>query len=132
VIPARCPELRGRCTRELYAVQYKLYDVQSVEHLPDGFIAAGFSNGGGMSELAGRRAGPDPLRAGRSVPHAGVDRLGRGGDARRRRDARGVRLPGSGHLFTDASLPDEYDAASAALLFDRVLEFCAAHGPDTA
>jgi dienelactone hydrolase len=33
--------------------------------------------------------------------------------------------PGSGHLFTDETLPDEYDAASAALLWTRVLDFCA-------
>jgi dienelactone hydrolase len=31
---------------------------------------------------------------------------------------------GSGHLFTDPSLPDEYDAAAAELLWERVLEFC--------
>jgi dienelactone hydrolase len=31
--------------------------------------------------------------------------------------------PGRGHLFTDASLPDEYDEASTALAFDRALEF---------
>ncbi len=27
----------------------------AVEHLPDGFIAAGFSNGGGMSEYVATR-----------------------------------------------------------------------------
>lgn len=31
--------------------------------------------------------------------------------------------PISGHLFTDASLPAEYDAAAASLAFDRALEF---------
>lgn len=31
--------------------------------------------------------------------------------------------PIAGHLFTDASLPDEYDDASASLLFSRSLEF---------
>ena len=31
--------------------------------------------------------------------------------------------PGSGHLFTDESRPDEYDAQSAELLWTRVLEF---------
>jgi dienelactone hydrolase len=31
--------------------------------------------------------------------------------------------PIAGHLFTDASLPDEYDEASAALAFERALEF---------
>ena len=33
--------------------------------------------------------------------------------------------PGTGHLFTDASLPDEYDAASTELLWSRVLAFVA-------
>jgi dienelactone hydrolase len=31
--------------------------------------------------------------------------------------------PIAGHLFTDASLPGEYDEASASLLFSRSLEF---------
>ncbi len=31
--------------------------------------------------------------------------------------------PNAGHLFTDASLPDEYDAESAELLWKRVLAF---------
>ncbi len=31
---------------------------------------------------------------------------------------------GSGHLFTDASLPKEYDPASAELLWERVVTFC--------
>jgi dienelactone hydrolase len=32
--------------------------------------------------------------------------------------------PGRGHLFTDASLPEEYDPDAAALLWERVLDFC--------
>ncbi len=31
--------------------------------------------------------------------------------------------PGSGHLFTDASLPGEYQPRDAALLWERVLAF---------
>jgi dienelactone hydrolase len=31
--------------------------------------------------------------------------------------------PGSGHLFTDPSLPDEYDARATGLLWGRVLPF---------
>src|SRR5699024_5802449 len=31
--------------------------------------------------------------------------------------------PGHGHLFTDASLPDEFDAHAAELLWQRVLAF---------
>lgn len=33
---------------------------------------------------------------------------------------------GAGHLFTDPSLPDEYDEQAAALLWQRVLAFCRA------
>jgi dienelactone hydrolase len=36
--------------------------------------------------------------------------------------------PGKGHLFTDPSLPDEYDAESTELLWGRVLPFVAACG----
>jgi dienelactone hydrolase len=34
--------------------------------------------------------------------------------------------PGNGHLFTDASLTQEYDEAIAELAWERVLTFCAA------
>jgi len=34
--------------------------------------------------------------------------------------------PGAGHLFTDPSLPTEYDASAAELLWSRVMPFCAA------
>lgn len=33
--------------------------------------------------------------------------------------------PGAGHLFTDASLPDEYDAEATELMWSRVLPFVA-------
>ncbi len=33
--------------------------------------------------------------------------------------------PGDGHLFTDPSLPAEYDEAATAQLWERVLRFCA-------
>jgi len=36
--------------------------------------------------------------------------------------------PGDGHLFTDASLPDEYDQDSAELLWQRIYAFCQQHG----
>jgi dienelactone hydrolase len=32
--------------------------------------------------------------------------------------------PGAGHLFTDATLPDEYDEPATELLWTRVLAFC--------
>ena len=126
--------------------------VRATEHLRDGFVAAGFSNGGGMAEFVATRrplagvvmiSGTLPLDllgapawpAG--VPaqiHYSVD------DPFRRQDwidavATAVRAagapvdvfdyPGTGHLFTDPSLPDEYDPDSARLLWTRVLEFCA-------
>lgn len=37
---------------------------------------------------------------------------------------------GDGHLFTDASLPAEYDAEASDLLWQRVLAFLEALGPD--
>ena len=33
--------------------------------------------------------------------------------------------PGTGHLFTDASRPDEYDETATELLWTRALAFCA-------
>ena len=33
------------------------------------------------------------------------------------------RYPGSGHLFTDPSLPEEYDAEAAELAWQRALAF---------
>ena len=39
-----------------------------------------------------------------------------------------VDYPGSGHLFTDPSLPEEYDAAATEAFWARVLPFVAACG----
>lgn len=36
--------------------------------------------------------------------------------------------PGSGHLFTDPTLPDEYDAEATELLWSRVIPFVRARG----
>ncbi len=36
--------------------------------------------------------------------------------------------PGAGHLFTDPTLPDEFDAEATELLWSRVLPFVAARG----
>lgn len=120
--------------------------------LADGFIPAGFSNGAGMAEyVATHRAvggallfagaislswiGDPPWPAG--VPaqiHTTVD------DPWREQDqidafAAAVRTvggaveifdyPGSGHLFTDASMAEEYDEGAAELLWARALGFCA-------
>ncbi len=125
----------------------------AVEHLRDGFITAGFSNGGGMSEyIALQRPVAGVLMLSGALP---LDMLGAStwpegvpaqihytlDDPFRRQEAidavaGSVRAaggpleifdyPGKGHLFTDSSLPDEYDAGAAATLWERVLGFCSA------
>jgi dienelactone hydrolase len=129
----------------------------AVEPLADGFIAAGFSNGGAMSEYVATQrrvagvlmlSGVLPLDTlGASAWPAGVPaqihytvedpfRLQAAVDsvaAAIRAAAGAVEVfdyPGDGHLFTDASLPAEYDADNAQLFWQRVLEFCAAPGRD--
>ena len=136
------PELMGRAAA-------------AVEALRDGFLAAGFSNGGGMAEyVATVRPVAGVLMLSGALPPA---MLGAEGwpagvpaqihytldDPGRRQDwidavveevrAAGASVetfdyPGAGHLFTDASLPDEYDREAAELLWERVLSFCAAAG----
>ncbi len=124
--------------------------VDAVADLPDGFIAAGFSNGGGMSEfVASQRNVSGALLFSGVLP---LDLIGIGqwsgvpvqihyalGDPFRSQEgidafvaqvkASGARLEtydydGAGHLFTDASLPEEYDAGAASLLWKRALAFC--------
>lgn len=125
---------------------------EAVRGVPDGFIAAGFSNGGGMAEFVATRRpvrgvlmlsgaldlamiGVDAWPAG--VPaqihytaadpfrnQAGIDAVA----AQVRTAGASVEIfdyPGAGHLFTDPSLPTEYDADAADLLWSRVLPFCA-------
>jgi len=128
---------------------------EAVQGLPDGFIAAGFSNGGGMAEFV---ATVRPVRGvlmfsgTLALEMIGVDAWPAGVDAQIHYatddpfrdqewiDAVVVQVgsagaavdvfdyPGTGHLFTDASLPAEYDEQAADLLWARVLPFCAAHG----
>ena len=126
--------------------------LDGVRDLPDGFVAAGFSNGAGMAEhVATQRrcagvllfSGALPLQllgdarwpAGVPVQlHYAV------GDPRRRPEwvaalteevaASGERLevvdhPGTGHLFTDPSLPAEYDPRATEALWRDALAFCA-------
>jgi len=126
--------------------------VNAVAGLPDGFIAAGFSNGGGMAELVATMRpvggvlmlsgaldlamiGADAWPAG--VPaqihyttadpfrnQAWIDAVA----AQVRSAGASVEVfdyPGAGHLFTDPSLTTEYDAHAADLLWSRVLPFCA-------
>jgi dienelactone hydrolase len=122
----------------------------AVQDLPDGFVTAGFSNGGGMAEyVASRRRVAGVLMLSGALPVAmlGADAWPAGvpaqihyttRDPRRRQEwndavansirAAGAPLevfdyPGDGHLFTDASLPDEYQANEARLLWERVLAF---------
>lgn len=125
---------------------------QSVENVPDGFIAAGFSNGGGMAEfVATKRSvrgvlmlsgaldltmiGVDawPARVPAQIHYterdpfrnqAGIDAVvAQISDAGATVET--FDYPGGGHLFTDASLTAEYDADAADLLWSRVLSFCA-------
>jgi len=129
--------------------------VQAVHDLPDGFLAAGFSNGAGMAEyVATQRPCSGVLMLSGALP---VSMLGTTTwpdavpaqihysehDPFRSQDwidalVRDVRAagapievfdyPGSGHLFTDPSLPNEYDEQAAALLWQRALAFCRAPG----
>ncbi|EAR23840.1 hypothetical protein A20C1_13356 [marine actinobacterium PHSC20C1] len=125
---------------------------QAVEHLPDGFIAGGFSNGGGMAEyvatqrvvsgvlmlsgaldlsMLGVETWPaqvpaqihyaldDPFRSQTEID--AVAQLVRAAGA----VVEVFDYPGAGHLFTDSSLPAEFDAESTELLWSRVLPFCA-------
>lgn len=129
--------------------------VAAVHHLTDGFLCVGFSNGGGMSEyvatqrevtgvvmcsgalpldMLGVDAWPagvpaqihysvdDPFRQDDWVEAVADSVTAAGGDLER------FDYPGSGHLFTDASRPDEYDLDAAELLWGRVAAFCDRHG----
>jgi len=122
----------------------------AVEALPDGFVAAGFSNGGGMSQyVATQRAVAGVLMLSGALP---LDMLGvdtwpasvpaqihyTARDPFRRQEsvdavAASIRAagasvevfdyPGDGHLFTDPSLEREYQPDEATLLWQRVLAF---------
>src|SRR5262249_2647943 len=112
----------------------------SVKTLPDGFVAVGFSNGGGIAEYVAtqRRAGGVVRLAGAvPVDIFGADAGPAGvaaqshyptGDPFRRQEwvdavaaSAGAAdtpielfdYPGAGHLFTDASLAGEYQPAEA-------------------
>lgn len=123
----------------------------AVADLADGFIAAGFSNGGGMAEyVAAERAAGGVLMLSGAAPLGmiGVPAWPSGVPAQIHytagdpfRDQEGIdalleqirasgspveffEYGGNGHLFTDVSLPREYDAQAADLLWQRVLAFC--------
>ena len=125
----------------------------AVRDLPEDLLVAGFSNGGGMAEfVATQRPVSGVLMLSGALPleMMGVDAWPAGvpaqihyatDDPRRiqawvdavvadvRRAGASVELfdyPGTGHLFTDPSLPDEYDQQATQLLWSRVESFCAA------
>jgi dienelactone hydrolase len=128
--------------------------LDAVADLPDGFVAGGFSNGAGMAEyvaLQGRCAGllmssgalPLPMLGADAWPRVPVQLHAAEADPLRHQEwnddflaaarASGASVevfdyPVSGHLFMDASLPGEYDAPAAELLWTRALAFCAAVG----
>ncbi|TFV65778.1 UNVERIFIED_ORG: dienelactone hydrolase [Bacillus sp. AZ43] len=129
--------------------------VAGVADLDDGFVAAGFSNGAGMAEFVAtqRRCAGLVLFSG-ALPLAmlgaeawpadvPVQLHVAEGDPMRKpewdevflADVRAAGAPAevfeypvAGHLFTDASLPAEFDAAAAELLWSRTLDFCARTG----
>ncbi len=109
---------------------------QAVQDLPDGFRAAGFSNGGGMAEYAATQrpcsgvlmlsgALPVPMLGAKAWPAAVPAQIHhREHDPFRQQEwiaavvkhvrAAGASIevfdyPDSGHLFTDSSPPHEYD-----------------------
>jgi hypothetical protein len=123
--------------------------ILGVADRPDGFVAIGFSNGAGMAEfVAANRPVSGVVMASGALPletigitwppgvpaqiHSTVD------DPRREQgaidsvkkaveDAGGTvevfDYPGSGHLFADSSLPDEYQPAEAELMLTRIKDF---------
>ena len=124
--------------------------VAAVEHLPDGFVTVGFSNGGAMAEhVATQRqvAGVVMLSGALPLQMIGVDAWPAGVPAQIHYTledpfrqagatesvaasvaAAGAAVevfdyPGAGHLFTDASLPGEHQPDEAVLLWQRVLAF---------
>jgi dienelactone hydrolase len=129
--------------------------VQAVAGLPDGFVTAGFSNGAGMAEhVATQRHCAGVLMVSGALPlavlgagswPAGVPVQLHRAEADPMRDAdwddtfvEDVRRAGAavevcsypvaGHLFTDPSLPAEFDAAATELLWERAVAFCARAG----
>lgn len=122
----------------------------AVDGLSDGFVAAGFSNGGGMAEyVATQRSCGGVLMLSGALPPEILGAPGwpskvpaqihyTTGDPFRRQEwvdalTNSIRsagapveiydYPGHGHLFTDPSRPVEYQPAETELLWQRVLAF---------
>ena len=141
----------GRYVERLGFPELMRRAVEAVEGLADGFLVAGFSNGAGMAEhVATRRrcggallvsgalplavlgapawpsgtpvqlhlAADDPLRDQAWVDAFLADVRAAGAPVEV------VEHPVAGHLFTDASRPDEYDPAATGALWARALPFC--------
>ena len=129
--------------------------LEAVAELPDGFVVGGFSQGSGTAvHVATKRAvtgvlqfsGLNPLewfgddarwpadvdsQSHQSVGDPFRDPVEDQAAADVRAAGGTLELfdyPGDGHLFTDPTLPDEYDAASTELMWSRVLPFVAARG----
>jgi dienelactone hydrolase len=149
----------GRHTEEIGFPELMRRALEAVGGLPDGFVAAGFSNGAGMAEyVATRRRCAGVLLFSGALPLAmlGEESWPSGtpvqlhyatGDPARHEEwidalaadvhAAGARFelfdyPGTGHLFTDPSLPAEHDPEAAALLWERALSFCRSVRPTAA
>lgn len=124
----------------------------AVASLPDGFVVAGFSNGGVMATYVATKRGVGGVllfSGAAKLEWVGADAWparvpaqihDADGDPYREQDttdavAAAVRAagadvevfayPGDGHLFTDPTLTAEYDEKSAELLWERALAFCA-------
>src|SRR3712207_6000004 len=124
--------------------------LDATAELPDGFVVAGFSNGAGMAEHVAlhRSVSAAVLFSGAlPLPFLGADTWPATvpvqlhyavSDPNRDQDwveqflaaVRASGAPaefheyaGAGHLFTDASRPDEFDAHATEVLWDHVDEF---------
>ncbi|MCV2489726.1 dienelactone hydrolase family protein [Geodermatophilus sp. YIM 151500] len=140
----------GRFVDEVGFPELMRRAVAAAEPLADGFVAAGFSNGAGMAEhVATTRRCSGVLLVSGALPLAvlGGPAWPRGtavqmhnalGDPLRHQDwldafvgevrAAGAptetyEYPATGHLFTDPSLPGEYDAQASEQLWERALRF---------
>ena len=123
-----------------------------VADLPDGFVVAGFSNGGVAAEVVAlNRAASKAVLLHAAIPvsflesgdwpegvpvqiHYSIDDPWRdeGGPealftdvVASKGDVEFYQYTGSGHLFSDPSLPNEYNADHARLMTGRVLRFLA-------
>jgi dienelactone hydrolase len=127
---------------------------EAVAGVPDGFVSIGFSLGSMIAtRLAAVRPVSGVVQLAGAVPMSWFDTAwpqgvpaqthSTLGDPWREEDAieqaradvaaGGATLevfdyPGAGHLFTDASLPDEYDAEATELLWSRVIPFVSSVG----